>query len=273
METFPHPSWDNIVIEFNQLRFTDAERYNKILNQLGSTCLLTSEEWCLACQLPSDWFTSSSSNSTAMMPAVPSQFLIPDSNSATPVASTPNEERQDSVSAAQCRNAHLEPFPFAPLIPRERFSQKIRAFIREPGYIYLQEGTDAFIRIVGTRVEEIAENQFERCDPTQIHLPARIYPTVFFRGAKVFSWSRGYARNAWVNGIAFSYAGYCQCKRFKWFQDVEKKRLEDKENDEPLDLPPFPKSPAELREHTKRCRLKELLPEFLQILEVTSRHP
>ncbi|KAH8916821.1 hypothetical protein BT69DRAFT_1287320 [Atractiella rhizophila] len=272
METFPHPSWDNIVIEFNWLRFTNLERYHKILNQLGSTCFLTSEEWCFACQLPSDWFSSSSSNSTAMMPAAPSQFLILDSNSDACVVSTPNDERQDSVSASQCRNAHLEPFPFAPLIPRERFSQKIRAFPRELGYIYLQEGTDAFIRIVGAGLEEMAENQFERCDPTQIHLPACLYPTVFFRGAKVFSWSRGYARSAWVNGVAFAYAGYCQCRRFTWFRDEEMKCLEDKENDEPLVLAPFPKSPAELREHTKRCRLKELLPEFLQILEVTSRH-
>ncbi|KAH8913811.1 hypothetical protein BT69DRAFT_91599 [Atractiella rhizophila] len=158
----------------------------------------------------------------------------------------------------------------ASLVP-EIFSHKIRAFPNEPGYIRLRQGTDLYVQTDGVKVKEITQDKFQDQNPTHIFLPAHLYPTVLFRGDKVFPWSTGNLRTAWVYGIVFAHEGSCRCQRFMWFRDEQKKHEEEEENNGPLLSSPFPKSPAEIREHTRRCKLGEILTGFLRLLEVITR--
>ncbi|KAH8916867.1 hypothetical protein BT69DRAFT_1287257 [Atractiella rhizophila] len=204
-----------------------------------------------------EWLTvsassTSTSTSTSNPPDTSIQSLVPDDQTINLVDLDSQEEN-------------------SPSFPPEVISQKIRAFPREPGYIRVQQGMNLYLQREATRITQITENQYQSSNPNHIFLPAHIYPTVLFRGDKVYPWSRGNLRSAWVYGIVFAHASSCRCGRgFMWFREGETKGLEAEENDDVLALPPFPKSPAQLRSHAKHCTLGEILPEFVRVLEVIS---
>ncbi|KAH8914436.1 hypothetical protein BT69DRAFT_1401103 [Atractiella rhizophila] len=122
-----------------------------------------------------EWLTvstssTSTSTSTSIPPDTSIQPLIPDDQTFNLVDR--NSEEHSSF-------------------PLEIFSQKIRAFPREPGCIHLQRGMDLYLEREVSRITRITENQYQDSNPNHIFLRAHIYPTVLFRGDKVYPWSRG----------------------------------------------------------------------------------
>ncbi|KAH8926187.1 hypothetical protein BT69DRAFT_1029718 [Atractiella rhizophila] len=238
--------------------------------------------------------TSPAPSNTSMTPSASAQPLVPEDTSTNfvdqttqqwqhPSASTTSTYASTSIPSDTSNQGRIRDDLTTNLVdldsqeensssfPLEVFSHKIRAFPREPGYIRLQQGMNLYLQRETTRITQITETQYQASNPNHIFLPAHIYPTVLFRGDKVYPWSRGNLRSAWVYGIVFAHASSCRCGRgFMWFREAETKGLEAEENDDVLALPPFPKSPAQLRSHAKHCTLGEILPEFVRVLEVIS---